>query len=74
MGYCAVVLKCSPFIVTLKTHTQALKDGHVADKRTTNTSFLLLRKGEKKKEEWRRNYVLMLRWQKGALDGYMQVP
>lgn len=55
------------------THTRALRDGHVVDKGTASTSFFLLWKGETRKEEWIRNYVLLLKWQKGALDEYMKI-
>lgn len=72
MNYSSVVLKY-PHFITLTTHTRALRDGHAVDKGTASTSFFLLWKGETRKEEWIRNYVLLLKWQKGALDGYMKI-
>lgn len=72
MHYSSVVLKY-PHFITLTTHTRALRDGHAVDKGTASTSFFLLWKGETRKEEWIRNYVLLLKWQKGALDGYMKI-
>lgn len=67
MDYRAVVLKCSYFIITLRTQRMAPKDGHAVDKGTASTSFLSLWKGEMKKEEWLRNDVLMAEMAKRSI-------
>lgn len=48
-------LRCSQFLASLRTHTQALRDGRAVGKGTASAGFLLFQEGEMKQEEWIRN-------------------